>query len=72
MVIEATKTSDLEASIELRGFSPARLRWKAATECDRALGKGSWHFTRAEVVPCMVSTGGHVRLYAGRFSATRG
>ena len=72
MVIEATRTSDRDTSIELRGFDPAELRRKAASEYDRMLGKGRWHFTHDEVRPCMVTAGGHVLLYDGRFSAARG
>jgi hypothetical protein len=64
--------SEREVTVVVRGFSPSRLERSAARECERELGEqGPWQFTRAEVVPAMVSLGGRVRLYEGRFSASR-
>jgi hypothetical protein len=55
----------------LRGFDPAYLRRQAARECEQRLGS-AWQFTEEHITPCMVSAGGRVRLYEGRFRATRG
>jgi hypothetical protein len=55
----------------LRGLSPTELRKQAIRECERKLGAG-WRFTEERIVPCMVSLGGRVRLYEGRFQASRG
>lgn len=59
-----------EVSVVVQGFSRAQLQQTAARECEQALGaKDSWQFTKAEIVPSMVSLGGRVRLYEGRFVA---
>jgi hypothetical protein len=64
------RVSDQEVSVVVQGFSPAQLEDCAARECEQALGaKDSWEFTKAEIVPSMVSLGGRVRLYEGRFVA---
>jgi hypothetical protein len=60
-----------EFSLRLRGFSPGGLQRRALGECGRVFGDCPWQLTRAEVVPCMVSAGGRVRLYEGHFSACR-
>jgi hypothetical protein len=67
-VVQSTET---EVSVLLRGFSPASLRKRALGECGRVFGDCPWQLTQADVVPCMVSAGGRVRLYEGRFSACR-
>jgi hypothetical protein len=67
-VVQASET---EVSVLLRGFSPDALRTKALGECGRVFGDCPWQLTKADVVPCMVSAGGRVRLYEGRFSACR-
>jgi hypothetical protein len=60
-----------QVSVVLRGFSTDDLRRQALGECGRVFGDCPWQLTRAEVVPCMVSAGGRVRLYEGHFSACR-
>jgi hypothetical protein len=61
-----------EVSIVVRGLSTSDLRRKAVRRCELALGRQDcWCFTQAEVVPCMKTLGGHVRLYEGRFVACR-
>lgn len=60
-----------EVSVVLRGCSPDALRARALGECGRVFGDCPFQVTRADVVPCMVSAGGRVRLYEGRFSACR-
>jgi hypothetical protein len=61
-----------EVSVVTRGFSRGDLERQAARECERVLGgQERWRFTSTEVVPCMVSPGGRVRLYEGRFVARR-
>jgi hypothetical protein len=60
-----------EVSVILRGFSPDDLKKRALGECGRVFGDCPFQLTRSEVVPCMVSAGGRVRLYEGRFSACR-
>lgn len=63
--------SENAVSVLLRGFSPDELRRRAIGECGRVFGDCPWQLTKADVVPCMVSAGGRVRLYEGRFSACR-
>ena len=63
--------SDGETAVLMRGFDPAYLRRQAARECEQRLGS-TWRFTDEQITPCMVSAGGRVRLYEGRFRATRG
>jgi hypothetical protein len=58
-------------TIVLRGFSPIELRRQAEQRCRAAFGDDAWQITDASVVPCLVSLGGRVRLYEGRFSAAR-
>jgi hypothetical protein len=58
-------------AVVARGFSRSALREQAVRECERVLGRqDDWQLTQAEIVPCMVSLGGRVRLYEGRFVAT--
>jgi hypothetical protein len=58
-------------TIVLRGFSPAELRRHAEAKCRSAFGDDSWRITDEAFVPCLVSLGGRVRLYEGRFHAVR-
>ena len=53
--------------LTIRGFSPDELRACAEKRC------ACFGFTVREstIRPCMVSQGGHVRLYEGRFVAAR-
>jgi hypothetical protein len=53
--------------LTIRGFSPDELRACAEKRC------ACYGFTVCEstIRPCMVSQGGHVRLYEGRFVAAR-
>ena len=55
--------------LTLRGFSPRELRARAEQECACHFGQCEWTFEEAEVVPCLGSLGGRVRLYEGRFVA---
>ena len=72
MKLAAVNVSDDRATITVRGFSPADLRRRAARDCGRLFGEdGGWQFTREEIVPCLRSMGGRVRLYEGRFDACR-
>jgi hypothetical protein len=61
-----------EVSVVARGFCRRDLERQASRECERVLGvHDTWRFTSREIVPCMVSPGGRVRLYEGRFVARR-
>lgn len=51
----------------LRGFSPEELRACAEKRC----ACYGLEVRDAEIRPCMISAGGHVRLYEGRFVAAR-
>jgi hypothetical protein len=53
--------------LTIRGFSPDELKACAEKRC------ACYGFTVREstIRPCMVSQGGHVRLYEGRFVAAR-
>jgi hypothetical protein len=59
----------LQDSLELtlRGFSPEELKACAEKRC----ACYGLEVTTAEIRPCMVTPGGHVRLYEGRFVAAR-
>jgi hypothetical protein len=56
-----------QIELRIRGFSPEALRACAEKRC------ACYGLTVCEstIRPCMVSQGGHVRLYEGRFVATR-
>ncbi|HZO96114.1 MAG TPA: hypothetical protein VFB42_01960 [Gaiellaceae bacterium] len=56
-----------ELELTLRGFSPAELRACAEKRC----ACYGYRVSKAEIRPCMVSAGGRVRLYEGRFVAAR-
>ena len=71
MKTAVVRASENEVSVLLRGFNPADLRKRAIGECGRVFGDCPWQLTQADVVPCMVSAGGRVRLYEGRFAACR-
>jgi hypothetical protein len=58
------KTQD-GIELTLRGFSPAELKLCADKQCTNFGLK----ICESEIRPCMVSPGGHVRLYEGRFVA---
>ncbi|HLJ21842.1 MAG TPA: hypothetical protein VKU84_16670 [Stellaceae bacterium] len=51
--------------LTLRGFSPEELRACAEKRC----ACYGLEVKKAEIRPCLVSLGGHVRLYEGRFVA---
>ena len=53
--------------LRLRGFSPEELKACAEKRC----ACYGLRVRESEIRPCMVSAGGHVRLYEGRFVATR-
>jgi len=63
--MESSQNDRLE--LTLRGFSPAELKLCADKQC---AGYGL-EVCESEIKPCMVSPGGHVRLYEGRFIASR-
>ncbi len=72
MKLDVVNVSGDRASLVMRGFSPPDLRRRAVRDCSLVFGSdGSWRFTREEIVPCLVSPGGRVRLYEGRFEASR-
>jgi len=53
--------------LTLRGFSPEELKACAEKRC----ACYGLEVKESQIRPCMVSPGGHVRLYEGRFVATR-
>jgi hypothetical protein len=57
--------------IVVRALSVADCRRQAACICDRKLGDHCWRFTNEQVAPCLTTVGGRVRLFEGRFEATR-
>ncbi len=63
VLLEQAKT------IVLRGFSPSELRRHAVRSCNAGGGGDSWRIVDESFVPCLVSLGGRVRLYEGRFRA---
>jgi hypothetical protein len=68
---DVVKLSDTRVSVVARGLTVCDLRRTAERECCSALGADCWRLTGEEIVPCMVSLGGRVRLYEGRFEACR-
>jgi hypothetical protein len=80
MATSSTPTSQLEDApaaapvgdclrLTLRGFSPSELKARAEEACACHFGECKWTLAEAEVVPCLGSLGGRVRLYEGRFVA---
>ena len=57
------------ASIVLRGVSPQRMHLRATREFDTRFGARSWRLEGERFTPCLVTIGGRVRLYEGRFDA---
>jgi hypothetical protein len=56
-----------ELELTLRGFSPEELKACAERRC----ACYGFKVRESEIRPCMVSVGGRVRLYEGRFVAAR-
>jgi hypothetical protein len=72
MSLDSVSVTGDRASVVVRGFSPPDLKRRAARDCGHVFGRDeAWKFTREEIVPCLVSIGGRVRLYEGRFEACR-
>jgi hypothetical protein len=65
--MERTEQKPSELELILRGFSPEELRACAEKRC----ACYGLEVREAEIRPCMVSAGGRVRLYEGRFVAAR-
>jgi hypothetical protein len=65
------QASDTEVSVVLRGLNPDELRRRALGECGRVFGDCPFRLTQAEVVPCIRTAGGQVRLYECRVCACR-
>ena len=63
--MENKPTDSME--LTLRGFSPEELKACAEKRC----ACYGLEVKEAEIRPCMISQGGHVRLYEGRFVASR-
>jgi hypothetical protein len=63
--------SALEEQFELRlrGFSPRELQARAEGECAKHFGEQGWQICEHTCRPCLVSLGGHVRLYEARVVA---
>jgi hypothetical protein len=58
-------------TVVLRGFSRRDLRERARCRFDERFGKGRWRLCGEDTRPCLVSLGGHVRLYECRFEAVQ-
>ncbi len=59
------------ATLVIRGPSPDSLYRRACQSFDKQLGDRSWRFIEQRFTPCLVTIGGRVRLYEGRFEAAR-
>lgn len=59
------------ASLVLRGPSPDSLHRSASRAFDERLGDRAWRMDEERFTPCLVTMGGRVRLYEGRFHAVR-
>lgn len=57
-------------SLILRGISPQRMHLRAGREFDARFGVRGWRLKDERFLPCVVTVGGRVRLYEGRFDAT--
>jgi hypothetical protein len=62
------RQEDESLELTLRGFSPEELRACAEKRC----ACYGLKVREADIRPCMISPGGRVRLYEGRFVAARG
>lgn len=56
--------------IVVRALSPAGLRAQSARVCRQRFPAGGWRLSEPVVRPCLVSLGGRVRLWEGRFEVT--
>jgi hypothetical protein len=61
MSATATKT------VVVCGFSACDMRKCAVRNCCKLYGQANWQVTEEVIQPRMVSMGGHVRLYEGRY-----
>jgi hypothetical protein len=50
------------------GFSACDMRKCAIKNCCKLYGQANWQVTEEVIQPRLVSLGGHVRLYEGRFA----
>jgi hypothetical protein len=49
--------------VRVRGFSPRELQSRVEGECAKHFGEHGWQICEQTCKACMVSLGGHVRLY---------
>ena len=71
MTLDVLDISGDRASVLVRGFSPADLRRRAARDASGLRRRRRLALHAGGDRPCMVSIGGRVRLYEGRFEAAR-
>jgi hypothetical protein len=55
----------------VRGFSAQDLRRCVNRDCLASMGETGWQIVGETIVPRMVSLGGRVRLWEGRFEVAR-
>jgi hypothetical protein len=65
--MEAVAGQRQSEEIVVRACCRVALEGRAAKECRRRFGDCAWQLSETAVCPCMVSLGGHVRLWEGRF-----
>ena len=65
-----TRTAECQDTIVVCGFCPRDLRRCAEGEC-RRLGKADWQVVGETISPKMVTLGGRVRLWEGRYEVAR-
>jgi hypothetical protein len=56
-------TQEERIELKLRGFSPRELHERAEGECAKRFGEAGWQICEERCKPCLISLGGHVRLY---------
>ena len=65
MAVQATERESQE--IVVRACCRDALQGRAVKECQRRFGNCAFQLSEGSICPCMVSLGGHVRLWEGRF-----
>jgi hypothetical protein len=62
-----TATASQPRTVVVCGFSACDMRKCAIRNCCKLYGQANWHVTEEVIEPRMISLGGRVRLYEGRF-----
>ncbi len=71
MATVADQSAEHRETVVVRGFSAQDLRRCVNRDCRASMGETGWQIVGETIVPRMVSLGGRVRLWEGRFEVAR-